>query len=88
MSSLVQVFEKIVYQYNLVEGQNRGLKLEYTIFHGAIDTLIYELEITNLKTWEKTYLPCFILPEDDPEKTSFKKTLILLDKFIQLTTEL
>ena len=87
MNSLVQVFEKIVYQYNLVEGQNRGLKLEYTIFHGAIDTLIYELEITNLKTQEKTSLPCFILPEDDPEKQVLK-TLELLDNFIQLTTEL
>ena len=61
------------------------MKLDYTIFYGAIDTLIYELEITSLATQEKTSLPCFILPGDDPEQ-QILKTLELLDKFVQLTT--
>ena len=86
MDSLVQVFDKIVSHHNIAEGLNRGLKLDYNIFTGVTDTLIYDLEITNLITHEKVSLPCFILPDDNPE-TQVLKTIELLDKFIQLTTE-
>ena len=48
MNELLQTFKKIVENYNLVEGQNRGLNLDYHIFNSATDTLIYNLEITNL----------------------------------------
>ena len=85
MNDLVQTFKNIVENFNLVEGQNRGLKLDCHIFSGATDTLIYNLEITKLATQEKVLLPCYILPEDDP-KTQILKTLQLLDTFVQLTT--
>lgn len=86
MSSLVQVFENIKANYNLAEGQNRGLWLDYHIFNGAVDTLIYELEITNLLTQEKVSLPCFIFLQDDPQ-TLILKTLELLDQFVKTTTD-
>ena len=46
-NKLVQTFKNIVENYNLVKGQNRGLKLDYHIFSGATDTLIYSLELQN-----------------------------------------
>ena len=86
MNRLVQTFRNIVENFNILEGQNRGLKLDYHIFSGATDTLIYDLEITILATQEKVSLPCYILPEEDP-KSQILKTLQLLDTFAQLTTE-
>ena len=86
MNALVHIFKNIVRNYNLVGGPNRGLTLDYNIFTGATDTLIYDLEITNLSTQEKVSLPCYILPEYSPE-TQILKTLELLDKFIQITSE-
>ena len=69
MNELVQTFKNIVENFNILEGQNRGLKLDYHIFSGATDTLIYSLEITILATQEKVLLPCHILPEDDPNSS-------------------
>ena len=85
MKGLVQTFRNIE-NFNILERQNRGLKLDYHIFSGATDTLIYDLEITILATQEKVSLPCYILPEEDP-KFQILKTLQLLDTFVQLTIE-
>ena len=60
--------------------------LDYTIFSGATDDIIYKLEITNIITQEKVFLPCYILPGEDPE-TQVLKTLELLDKFVQISNE-
>ena len=86
MNRLVQTFRNIVEIFNILEGQNRGLKLDYHIFSGATDTLIYDLEITILATQEKLSLPCYILPEEDPN-SQILQTLQLLYTFVQLTTE-
>ena len=87
MNELLQTFKNIVENYNLVEGQNRGLQLDYHIFSGATDTLIYNLEITKLATQEKFSFPCYILLEDNP-KTQILRTLQLSDTLVQLTTEI
>ena len=70
----------------MVDGQNRGLHLDYHIFSGVTNTVVYNLEITVLATQEKVSLPCYILSEDDP-KSQILKTLQLLDTFIKLTSE-
>ena len=62
MNNIIQTFKTIVEDFNLVDGQNRGLKLDYHIFSGVTDTIIYNLEITILATQEKVSLPCYILP--------------------------
>ena len=87
MNNIVQTFKTIVEDFNLVDGQNRGLNLEYHIFSGVTDTVIYNLEITILATQEKVSRPCYILPEDDP-KSQILRTLHLLDTFVKLTTEI
>ena len=61
MNNIHQIFKTVVDDFNLVEGQNRGLHLSYHIFSGVIDSVVYELEITILATQEKVFLPCYIL---------------------------
>ena len=85
-NNIVQIFKTIVDDFNLVDGQNRGLHLDYHIFSGVLDTVVYNLEITILATQEKVSLPCYILLNDDP-KTQILKTLQLLDTFVKLTSE-
>ena len=70
--------------FNLEDGQNRGLHLDYHIFSGVIDSVVYELEITILATQEKVSLPCYILPEDNP-KPKILRTLGILSEFVKLT---
>ena len=65
MNNIVQIFKTVVENFNLVDGQNRGLCLNYHIFSGVTDSVVYNLEITVLATQEKVSLPCYILPEDD-----------------------
>ena len=84
MNNIVQIFKTVVDDFNLVEGQNRGLHLDYHIFSGVVDSVVYELEITILATQEKVSLPCYILLEDDP-KSQLLRTLELLNEFVKLT---
>ena len=86
MNNIVQTFKTVVDDFNLVDGQNRGLHLGYHIFSSVTDTVIYNLEITILPTQEKVSLPCYILLEDD-RKSQILRTLQLLDMFIKLTSE-
>ena len=60
-NNIVQIFKTVVDDFNLVDGQNRGLHLDYHIFSGVVDTIVYNLEITILATQEKVSLPCYIL---------------------------
>ena len=83
MNNIIQIFKTVVDEFNLVEGQNRGLHLDYHIFSGDIDTIVYNLEITILATQEKVSLLCYILLEDDP-KSQFLRTLALLNEFVKL----
>ena len=87
MNNIIQTFKTIVEDFNLVDGQNRGLKLDYYIFSSVTDTVTYNLEITILATREKVSLPCYILLEDNP-KSQILRTLQLLDTFVKLTTEI
>ena len=87
MKNIAQIFKTVVEDFNLVDGQNRGLNLDYHIFIGVTDTVIYNLEITILATQEKVLLPFYILPEDNP-KSQILRTLQLLDTFIKLTSEM
>ena len=86
MNNIVQAFKTVVDDFNLVDRQNRGLHLDYHIFSGVTNTVIYNPEITILSTQEKVSLPCYILPDDDP-KSQILRTLQLLDTFIKLTSE-
>ena len=61
MNNIVQIFKTVVDNFNLVDGQNRGLHLDYHVFSGVIDSVVYELEITILAIQEKVSLPCYIL---------------------------
>ena len=84
LNNIHHIFKSIVDDFNLVDGQNRGLHLDYHIFSGVIDSVVYELEITILATQEKVSLPCYILPEDNP-KPKILRTLEILSEFVKLT---
>ena len=83
-SNIHHIFKSIVDDFNLEDGQNRGLHLDYHIFSGVIDSVVYELEITILATQEKVSLPCYILPEDNPIP-KILRTLRILSEFVKLT---
>ena len=53
MNNIVQTFKTVVDDFNLVDSQNRGLQLDYHIFSGVIETVVYNLEMTTLATQEK-----------------------------------
>ena len=78
------VFKSIVDDFNLEDGQNRGLHLSYHIFSGVIDSVVYELEITILDSQEKVSLLCYLLPEDNP-KPKILRTLGILSEFVKIT---
>ena len=82
LNQIHHVFKSIVDDFNLEDGQNRGLHLSYHIFSGVIDSVVYELEITILESQEKVSLPCYILPEDKPK---ILRTLGILSEFVKIT---
>ena len=84
LNAIHHVFKSIVDDFNLKDGQNRGLHLSYHIFSGLIDTVVYELEITILDSEEKVSLPCYLLPEDNP-KPKILRTLEILNEFVKIT---
>ena len=84
LNAVHHVFKSIVDDFNLEDGQNRGLHLSYHIFSGLIDTVVYELEITILDSDEKVSLPCYLLPEDNP-KPKILRTLEILNEFVKIT---
>ena len=48
MASILQVFDSIVQIYNATKGLEHELHLDYHIFNGVTDSVIYDLEITRL----------------------------------------
>ena len=84
MNNIHHIFKTVVDDFNLVEGNNRGLHLSYHIFSGVIDSVVFELEITILATQGKISLPCYILLEDNP-KPNILRTLEILNEFVKLT---
>ena len=83
LNNIHHIFKSVVDDFNLVEGQNSGLHLNYHIFSGVIDSVVYELEITILAMQDKVSLPCFILLEDNP-KPKILRTLEILNEFVKL----
>ena len=86
MAAIIQIFDSIVHSYNTTQGLKHELHLDYHIFNGVTDSVIYDLEITRLWTQEKVPLPCFLMVGDDPEK-QIAETLWLLHTFVQLTSD-
>ena len=84
LNNIHHIFKAVVDDFNLVEGQNRGFHLNYNIFSGVVDSVVYELEITILAMQDKVSLPCYILPEDNP-KPKILRALELLNEFVKLT---
>ena len=84
LNDIHHIFKSIVDDFNLEDGQNRGLHLDYHIFSGVIDSVVYELEITILAAQEKVSLPSYILLEDNP-KPKILRTLGILSEFVKLT---
>ena len=48
MAAIIQMFDSIVHNYNSTKGLEEELHLDYHIFNGITDSIIYELEITRL----------------------------------------
>ena len=48
MASIIQIFDSIVHNYNTTQGLEHELHLDYHIFNGVTDSVIYDLEITRL----------------------------------------
>ena len=84
LNNIHHIFKSTVDDFNLEDGQNRGLHLDYHIFSGVIDSVVYELEITILATQEKVSLSCYILLEDNPQP-KILRTLGILSEFVKLT---
>ena len=61
MASILQVFDSIVQNYNATKGLEHELHLDYHIFNGVTDSVIYDLEITRLRTQEKSFFALFSL---------------------------
>ena len=47
MNSFMQSLTNIVEKYNMVEGQKRGLKLDYHVFSGATDISFTAYKLQN-----------------------------------------
>ena len=84
LNEIHHIFKTIVDDFNLEDGQNRGLHLTYHIFSSVIDSVVYELEITILDSEEKVSLPCYLLLEDNP-KSKILRTLEILSEFVKIT---
>ena len=48
MAAIIQIFDSIVHSYNSAKGLEEQLHLDYHIFNGITDSVIYDLEITRL----------------------------------------
>ena len=75
MAAIIQIFDSIVHQYNSTQGREEQLHLDYHIFNGVTDSVIYDLEITRLRTHG-----------DNPEQ-QIAETLRLLHTFVHLTSD-
>ena len=84
MAEIEQIFDTIVHRYNTTHYEHQ---LAYHIFNSVTDSVIYELEMTNVFTDEQVSLPCFLFPgKEDPEK-AILHTLELLKEFVRLTSD-
>ena len=61
MASILQVFDNIVQNYNATKGLEHELHLDYHVFNGVTDLVIYDLEITRLQMQGKSIFALFSL---------------------------
>ena len=53
MAAIIQIFDSIVHKYNSTQGLEEKLHLDYHIFNGITDSVIYDLEITRFANTRK-----------------------------------
>ena len=72
---LKEILDKVKLSFNnSAEAWNKGLMVDYTIFHTEKDNTIYQWEITNIVTQDEVRLPCK-LKEDEDKETQICETL-------------
>ena len=72
---LKEILDKVKLSFNnSAEAWNKGLTVDYTIFHTEKYNTIYQWEITNIVTQDEVRLPCK-LKEDEDMETQIRETL-------------
>ena len=59
--AIIQIFDSIVHSYNTTKGLKHELHLDYHIFNGVTDSVIYDLEITRCANTRKSVFALFSL---------------------------
>ena len=82
---LKKILDKVKLSFNnSAEAWNKGLTVDYTIFHMQKHNTIYQWEITNIATQDEVRLPCK-LKEDEDMETQIRETLQGVKSLISFT---
>ena len=82
---LKKILDKVKLSFNnSAEAWNKGLTVDYTIFHMEKHNTIYQWEITNIVTQDEVRLPCK-LKEDEDMETQICETLQGVKSLISFT---
>ena len=83
---LKRILDKVKLSFNnsITEAWNKGLTVDYTIFHTEKHNTIYQWEITNIVTQDEVRLPCK-LKEDEDMETQIRETLHGVKSLISFT---
>ena len=82
---LKKILDKVKLSFNnSAEAWNKGLTVDYTIFHMEKHNTIYQWEITNIVTQDEVRLPCK-LKEDEDMETQIRETLHGVKNLISFT---
>ena len=82
---LKKILDKVKLSFNnSAEAWNKGLTVDYTIFHMEKHNTIYQWEITNIVTQDEVRLPCK-LKEDEDMETQIRETLHGVKSLISFT---
>ena len=82
---LKKILDKVKLSFNnSAEAWNKGLTVDYTIFHMEKHNTIYQWEITNIVTQDEVRLPCK-LKEDEDMENQIRETLHGVKSLISFT---
>ena len=82
---LKKILDKVKLSFNnSAEAWNKGLTVDYTIFHMEKHNTIYQWEITNIVTQDEVRLPCKLKEYEDME-TQICETLHGVKSLISFT---
>ena len=82
---LKKILDKVKLSFNnSAEAWNKGLTVDYTIFHTEKHNTIYQWEITHIVTQDEVCLPCK-LKEDEDMETQIHETLHGVKSLISFT---